>query len=396
MSLVQRALRILGSFGLACVLLIDLFLLTLFGTLYQVEAGLFEAQKVYFESWVVVQRAPLPHVLLGGLACMGLLAVNLFVGGFVRIQKSKRTAGILVVHAGIALLLASGFVKLYHSEDGHLTLLEGESSDEFQSYFLWEVAVWDASQKGPVEEHLIPHDQIVDLVDGKARTFTSAALPFDIELSGFLRNCQPMPKGPNWQADSPVVDGYALLRSEDEVEAEKNIAGLTLRLRERASGRTQEDLLWGLEKHPWGPSNYPATFESGGKTWAASLRHTRYPMPFTIRLEDFRKEDHPGMALARSFESDVVKLEGGSEQKVLIQMNEPLRTGGLVLFQSGFNQGPSGREISTFSVVRNPSDYWPLYACIVIGVGLLIAFVPKLLKFVRTQNQLRAKAGVST
>ncbi len=394
MNLALRALRILGSFGLACVLLLDLFLLTLFGTLYQVEAGLFEAQKLYFESWFVVQHTPVPLILPGGLLCMGLLAVNLFVGGFVRIQKSKRTAGILVVHAGIALLLASGFVKLYHSEDGHLTLVEGEQSDEFQSYFLWEVAVWDASQMGPVEEHLIPHAELVDLVDGKARTFTSAALPFDLELSGFLRNCRPMPKGPNWQADSPVVDGYALLRTDAEVDAERNLAGLTVRLRERASGRAHEDLLWGLEKHPFGPNNYPATFEAGGRTWAMSLRHTRYPMPFTIRLEDFRKEDHPGMTMARSFESDVIKLENESEQKVLIQMNEPLRHGGLVLFQSGFNQGPGGREMSTFSVVRNPSDYWPLYACIVIGVGLLIAFVPKLLKYVRAQNQLRAKPGV--
>jgi hypothetical protein len=393
-KIVQGALRILGSYGLACVLLLDLFLLTLFGTLYQVESGLFEAQKRYFESWFVVQRSPVPLILPGGLFCMGLLAVNLFVGGMVRIQKRARTAGVMIVHVGIALLLASGFVKLYHSEDGHLTLAEGEQSDEFQSYFLWEVAVWDASQTGPVEERLIPHEQLVDLVDGKARTFTSPTLPFDLELSGFLRNCQPMPKGPNWQADSPVIDGYALLRTEDQVEAERNIAGLTVRLRERDGSRSEENILWG--ENPFRVANYPVTFESGGKTWAVSLRHTRYPMPFTIRLEDFRKEDHPGLNLARSFESDVTKVEDGNEQKVHIQMNEPLRHGGLVLFQSGFDRGQPGREVSIFSVVRNPSDYWPLYACIVIAVGLVIAFVPKLFKFVRAQNQLRAKPGVST
>src|SRR6185436_21156360 len=160
-----------ASYGLACALLLDLFALTLFGTLYQVEAGLFEAQKRYFESWFVVQTTPVPLVLLGGVPCMGLLALNLFVGGFVRIQKAKRTLGVLIVHVGIALLLASSFVKMYHSEDGHLTLEEGQSADEFQSYYLWEVALWDASQTGPVEEHLIPHEQLVHLVDGRARTF---------------------------------------------------------------------------------------------------------------------------------------------------------------------------------------------------------------------------------
>jgi hypothetical protein len=383
---------VLGSFGLACLLLLDLFLLTWFGTLYQVEHGLYEAQKLYFESWFVVQRAPVPLVLPGGLLCMGLLALNLFVGGFVRIQKSKRTIGILVVHAGIALMLAAGFVKLYHSDDGHLTLYEGEASDEYQSYFLWEVALWDASQKGPVEEHLIPHEQLADLGGGAKRTFHATGLPFELELSGWLRNCRPLPKGPMWQAESPVVAGYAREEIEAETEAERNMAGLTLRARDRATGKVHEDLLWGLENHP-------VSFESGGKTWAVSLRHTRYSMPFTIRLLDFRKEDHPGMSLARSFESDVAKLAGGSEQELRIQMNEPLRDGGLVLFQSSWgpsNAGPNDRLFSTFSVVRNPSDHWPLYSCIVIGVGLLIAFLPKLLKFVRAQNTARARLETST
>jgi len=394
--------RVLGSYGLACVLLLDLFLLTLFGTLYQVEAGLFEAQKLYFESWFVVQRSPVPLVLPGGMLCMGLLAVNLFAGGFVRIQKSKRTVGVMVVHTGIALLLASAFVKLYHSEDGKLVLWEplrdargtvmepGEVSDEFESYYLWEVAIWDANQKGPLEEHVIPNEHLVDLVEGRTRTFTSPTLPFTLELASFLRNCRPLPKGPKWTAESPEVGGYALEQIEDALEAEHNVAGLTARFRERAGGSERTDILWGFER-------YPTTFEVEGKTWAVHLRHTRYSMPFSIRLEDFRKEDHPGLTMARSFESDVVKIVAGREEAVRIQMNEPLRADGLVLFQSSWwpqDGPPEARVQSVFSVVRNPSDYWPLYACIVIGVGLLIAFVPKLLQFGRSQEKRRAQSGV--
>jgi hypothetical protein len=385
--LVRRVLDFLGSFGLACALLLNLFLLTLFGTLYQVEGGLFEAQKRYFESWLVVQRDPIPLILPGGLPCMGLLAVNLLVGGLVRIRKSARTAGVIVIHVGIALMLAAAFVKQFHSDDGHLTLYEGERSDEFVSYHLWEVAVWDASQQAEVVEHLIPHAELVDLAGDARRTFTSPALPFDLELSGFLPNCRPLPKGPMWQAESPVVEGYALEQMDEDKEAERNLAGVTARFRERATGNTREDILWGVEYHP-------ATFEAGGKTWAISLRHKRYSMPFTIRLEDFRKEDHPGMKLARSFESDVTKLEGGAEQTIRIQMNEPLRHGGLVLFQSSYGPSdarPEDRFFSVFSVVRNPSDHWPLYSCIVIAVGLLMAFLPKLYRFVRAQSQMRAR-----
>ena len=386
----RKLLDFLASYGLACLLLLNLFLLTYFGTLYQVEGGLYEAQKRYFESWIVVQREPIPLLLPGGVTCMGLLAVNLFLGGLVRIRKTWRTAGIIVVHCGIALLLASGLVKMKFSDDGHLTLTEGQASDEFASYHLWEVVVWDAAQETRVEEHLIPHQQLVDLTGGRSRRFTSAALPFDLELSGFLRNCEPLPKGPNWQAQSPTVEGYALLQREVDTTAERNISGLTARFIDKTDGRTAEALLWGIEYHP-------ATFESGGKTWAVSLRHKRYSMPFTIRLEDFRKEDHPGMTMARSFESDVTKYEGGSEQKIRIQMNEPLRHQGLVLFQSSWgpeNAGPNDRLWSVFSVVRNPSDYWPVYACIVIGVGLVLTFLPRLWRVAR--NQALARRGSPT
>lgn len=402
MALLRKLADGLASMWLASALLLNLFLLTWFGTLHQVEAGLYQAQKLYFESWYVVQHSPVPLVLPGGLTTMGLLAINLLMGGLWRIQKSWRTAGVIVIHVGIALLLASGFVKLYHSEDGHLTLMEpardsrgniiepGETSDEFVSYHVLEVAIWDASQKNGVVEHLIPHEQIVDLGGPKARTFTSPALPFELELTGFLENARPMPKGPNWEAASPVVDGYALLAMDEELENERNSPALTARFREPATGRTSEALLAVFER-------FPATFEAGGKTWAASLRRKRYPMPFAIRLEDFRKDDHPGMSMARSYESDVTQIIEGREEPVRIQMNEPLRAGGLVLFQSSWwpQDGPQTRVNSVFSVVRNPSDHWPLYACIVIGIGLLMVFTPRLAKFARQQREARAKREVT-
>ena len=30
----------------------------------------------------------------------------------------------------------------------------------------------------------------------------------------------------------------------------------------------------------------------------------------------------------------------------------------------------TGVSFSTFAVVRNPSDHWPLYSCIIVAVGL--------------------------
>ncbi|MEQ1891560.1 MAG: cytochrome c biogenesis protein ResB [Planctomycetota bacterium] len=383
--MIGKILDALGSFWLVCALLLNLALLTFFGTLYQVEGGLYEAQKLYFESWYVVQRSPVPLILPGGLFSMGLLAISLLVGGLWRIRKTWRTAGVIVIHVGMAMMLAAAFVKQYHSEDGYLALAEpvkdsrgnvivpGEESDDFTSFHRLEVAIWDAAQKTEVQELLIPHEQIIDLTEGRARTFTHPSLPFELELSGFVENGRAMPKGPNWQAAGPTVEGYALLAMERDKDNERNIQGLTARFRDPA-GKQTEALLSILER-------YPASFEAGGKTWAVSLRRQRFQMPFTIRLEDFRKEDHPGLTMARAFESDIIKVQDGREEKKLIQMNDPLRSGGLVLFQSSFGEDDTGRPFSQFSVVRNPSDHWPTISWYVIVLGMLIAFAPRLWRF---------------
>ncbi|MFT6110946.1 MAG: hypothetical protein ACJA2W_003875, partial [Planctomycetota bacterium] len=47
----------LGSFWLATALLVNLFLLTWFGTLEQVDKGIHAVQAQYFESWIVLAKA---------------------------------------------------------------------------------------------------------------------------------------------------------------------------------------------------------------------------------------------------------------------------------------------------------------------------------------------------
>jgi hypothetical protein len=385
-SIFGKLMALLGSYGLACLLLLALFVLTLQGTLYQVDHGLFDAKKRYFESWFVWSQgsgASYP-IFPGGVLCMALLAVNLVVGGIVRMQLGKRTFGVLVIHLGIAFMLVASLVKMTNSEEGHLTLYEGEESDHFKSYHDWEVAVWEVKPGGMADEFVIENHLLTDLVDGRKRSFSFPGIPFELELSNFLVHCDPLPKGPNWTASSPVVDGYALLERPRMKETERHVAGMYARA--IGDGAPGEALLWGFANYPW-------TIESGGKTWAVTMRHSRYQMPYTIRLDDFQKEDHPGISMAKAYRSFVYKVDDTGEDRVLIQMNEPLREGGLVLFQSGWGPqggGPNQRLFSTFSVVRNPSDKWPEYALWVITAGMLITFGSKLLQFISKSTRKSA------
>jgi hypothetical protein len=366
-----------------------LFVLTFVGTYYQREHGLYAAQKRFFESLfvdVAVGSWRVP-ILPGGSLAMALLAVNLFFGGLVRIRKTWRTAGIVIVHVGIALMLAAGLVKYRWSDDGYLRLFEGEQSDEFVSFHKWEVAIFDADSAGETCELLIPHEELVDLGRGRARTFRSDELPFELVLSDFVPNCSPAPKGPMWQSALPVVEGWALRPMPWQKDAENNIPGLYAAASDEG-GALGASILWGLERAPW-------TFASGGRNWAVTLRQKRYSMPWAIRLEDFTKEDHPRMDMPKSFMSDVTRIEGDEVTPVRIQMNEPLREDGLVLFQASWgpqNARPGDPLFSQFAVVRNPSDNWPLISCIIIGVGMFVAFSTKLVRYLRDQTKRREAA----
>jgi hypothetical protein len=369
---------------LACVLLILLGLLTWLGTLEQVEHGLYRVQREYFESLFLlheVRGVPVP--LPGATLVLGLLFVNLLVGGMLRLRRGWGTAGILVAHVGVALLLVAGFVKLAFSKDGHVTLFESERASWFQSYFRWELVLARRLPDGRVEESLVPEEDFLDASGGRTVTLAGASLPFDLEVAHVLPNCRPLPKGPMFTPEEPVVDGWFLRPEPVATEAESNLAGLLVRVVPKNGEPPREGLLWGLARGPW-------TVSVGGETWGLELRKERYPLPFTLVLDDFTKEDHPRTALPKSFASDVTVVESGIERQVEISMNEPLREAGLVLYQASWgpaSAGPGDPLFSTFAVVENPADRVPLVGCVVSAIGLVWHFSRKLGRHVRAQER---------
>ncbi len=383
-SFLQKLAQGLASFGFSCILLLFMMFLVWAGTMEQVDHGLYEVQKKYFDSFFLVHRIgpisiPLPGVHL--LLC--LMAVNLTIGGILRLRKSWSRAGILVAHLGIAMLLLSGFVKFWFATDGHMTLFEGENSAEYQSYHLWELAVIKSSgDTGTAVEYLIDGNVAREATPSDPIRFESGQIPFTVSVQEWFRNSRALPKGPMFDVPVPVVDGYFLQAQPPEKEAERNIAGCYVRVQDR-SGHTTEGILWGLE-------NYPFSVEVDGEFWGISLRKKRWPVPFDVTLEDFRVEFHPGTGMASTYESDIILKEGGVERPINISMNEPLRYRGYTFFQASWGpQGsrPTDRLFSTFAVVQNPADNGPLYACIVIWIGLMYHMLWKLWKYYKSQRR---------
>jgi hypothetical protein len=162
-------------------------------------------------------------------------------------------------------------------------------------------------------------------------------------------------------------------------EAEKNVAALATKV----DGK--DGILWGL-------ASSPLVVPADGRNWAVALRKKRFKMPFTVTLDKFTHEFYPNTEIPKVYASEVTVHDNGGDRKAKIEMNAPLRDHGLIVFQSFFgppNAPPGTPLYSGFAVVQNPSDQWPLTSCIVIAIGMTIAFSQKLYRYINAQAASR-------
>jgi len=400
-SLPARVVGVLSSFALAIVLLLVLLVLTFLGTLEQRHASLFDVQRKYFESVVLVhdfgpwsvwmpwapegvEIGPVSIPLPGASVVLALLALNLIVGGVVRIRKRVATLGILVAHLGILLLLAGSFVEFLVSDKGQLTLYEGEGSSEFRAWHDWEIVVRERLEGGRATEFVLDAERLDGLDPDDVVRFAHARLPFGVEVTGWRPNAVPVPA----PGETDALEGWRLEGMAPRKEAERNRPGARVTL--ASTGATpRRGLVWSGQTSPWVVTVDARRFE-------VELRNRRFTFPFRLELRRFVHDEHPGTSMAREFSSYVTKVEDGVRRDVHVTMNEPFRHRGYTFYQSGWGpkDAPPGEPLfSTFSVVRNPADRIPLIACLVIAAGLLIQFGRKLALHVAAQARARAEAG---
>lgn len=392
--------KLLTSYGLAVIILVLMCALTLYGTLQQKDHGLFDTQQRVFNSLIFFEHiaigggedAPtIPIPLPGGFLLMTILFFNILSGAIVKARKSWRFPGMIIAHSGILLLLVGGFVQYHFSTKGYMALSKGQSANQYQAYQGWQLEVMplDAENK-PIDAFIITEQQLKSVGEGGSRSFSSADIPFEIEVSDYLRNSVPVPVSAPIaaSAETPEINGSKLLKQAAIKEAEANVGGAYVSVKP-TSGEVQKSILWAGQAGSW-------VVEVDGKKWALNLDRPRWNVPFVVRLDEFIFDRHPGTSMARKFESRITKIEGNSENPVQIRMNEPLRDRGYTFFQESYgppDESDPDKMWSQFSVVKNPADQWPLYSLIITGVGMTIHFVQKLFSHVRRGRRSRGGAA---
>lgn len=380
---------VLSGFGLATILLLILGLLTWFATLEQIDNGLYPTLRKYFDWRSVVllpeiNQKTIPLPLPGGYWVGALLFLNLLLGGVIRIRKGWKHAGNLISHLGILFMLAAGGVAHHYSERGNMAIGEGTTSNVAEDYFEYVVEVAEITEGKATNIHVIRGKDIENLTNGASCTFRLPSLPFDLALAGHLINAAPVAvteRAPRQK--EPEVDGYYLMEMPDEVNAEANRAACYARTMFRDGSPDVNFILAGASFHPF-------TIRHKDRIYTIDMRKRLWPMPFTVELNQFTADFHPGTSKPAKFVSQITRIEDSGNAQVTIQMNEPMRYMGLTFFQASYGPpgaGPGEKMYSVFEIVKNPADKWPEYSLYIVSLGMLITFLTRFFSYVSNQTR---------
>lgn len=353
---------------LICLLL--LFALIFFGTLYQADHGLFEAQKKFFGYGLVLVGGFFP--LPGASLVIWVLSIQLITMMTVQLPWKANKFGLWIVHLGIMALLVGGFITQMLAVESQLTLAEGETGHFTTAYHEHELAFWEAqgdtNRVFSYDASALKPGRQLDIAPYKARITVRAYYQNSDAFTTKATN------GPHYLNAS----GIGLLEQrKPEKEVTQNAPGLIFTLSE--PGKTdREVLLYGQELNP-----LPLTLD--GKQVFVQLRLKHYPLAFSLKLTDFVKNVHPGTDIPSSFESYADLTENGASRPVKVWMNNPLRTHGYTFFQASYAQAQGQVDKSTFAVVTNPGRVLPYVSSLTVFAGLLIHFLIRLIPFVRRE-----------
>ena len=368
----RRLTDLLSSMKLTLLCLGLLMILVIACTLLQVPLGTHLAVERTIRSflvWYTPDWSPVQiPVFPGGGLVGGVLLVNLLFAQFLKLERSRRKAGLWLAHLGLALLFVGEFATALFQVESQMPVMVGQTRNYSEDTRLMELAVVDATDPAKDVVTTIPESRLRpgDVIE-------APSLPFKLAVKRWYENADlgmRKPTDPPSEASAGV--GANLSVSEAPVVTSDDAQNSAAALVEPVAGGGSLGTYWVSNA-----LGAPQGFTREGRAWRLVLRPRRYYLPFSMTLKEFKHDIYPGTDIPKNF-SSLVRLNDPSsseDRDVLIYMNHPLRYGGKTFFQASFGQND---QLSVFQVVRNPGWLIPYLSCIMVALGLLLHFGVKL------------------
>lgn len=367
-----RVAEFLSSMKLTLVCLALLMILVVACTLLQVPLGTHVAVERTIRSFLVwwtpegsSVRIP---VFPGGGLVGGVLLLNLLFAQFLKLERSRRKAGLWLAHLGLALLFVGEFSTALFQVESQMPIEVGQTRNYSEDSRRMELAVIDATDPKTDTVTAIPDSLLVP-----GATLSDPSLPFAISVKRWYENASlgmRRPQDPPSEATAGIGPNLAVSAAPPVAsdDAQNSAAALI----EPVAGGAGLGTYWVSNA-----LGAPQGFAREGRAWRLALRPRRYYLPFSVTLKEFKHDIYPGTDIPRNF-SSLIRLrsdDGSEDRDALIYMNHPLRYGGKTFYQASFGQNDT---LSVFQVVRNPGWLIPYLSCAMVALGLLLHFGLKL------------------
>ncbi|MFO1487654.1 MAG: cytochrome c biogenesis protein ResB [Verrucomicrobiota bacterium] len=374
----NHLIRFFTSLRLTVALLVLGLVLVFWGTMAQVNLGLYQAQNEFFRSYFIYwtpkgSSLKLP-IFPGGYLLGGLLLINLLAAHFRYYRATKKKLGIIMVHLGIVLLLAGQFLTDLLSTESTMHIRAGSSSNYSESTSRYELAVTDTTDAAADKVVTFPDDQL-----RAGHELRQPELPFSLGVNVYHPNSTLTDKPDTNLVPVKTTAGFG--------------ADFWWRGLPRETAMDRRDIPSGIVEvqTPQGTrgtflvSGYlgqPQRFAFNQRNYQIALRLRRYYKPFSLHLVEFKFDRYPGTEIPKNFSSRVrlQRTDTGEDRELLIYMNNPLRYGGETFYQADWDHEDEKGTI--LQVVRNPGWLTPYFACGLVGLGLVVQFMTHLAGFV--------------
>ena len=372
----KKTLKKFASLRITVVVLIAGMMLVLAGTLAQSQMPIREAQKIYFQSfvvWMPLDNGMTIPVLLGGYTIGLIMLANLTCAYLTTYKWKLKRSGILIMHAGIVMLLVGQLFTDVFSVESQMVLNHGDAKNYSEAIFDFELVIIDPSGEKSDTVYSIPRSKLTtgNIID-------DSRMPVKVSIMEFLPNAN-LTMGVNTiptQGFGKQVKALPapLVQGDDRRNA--SCVYVDLIHKDKSLGR------W-LLSTAFIKSD---TVDIDGKTYEIQLRHRRYMLPMTIQLQEFEHKRFTGTNTPAAFSSRIrlIDTAQNEDRSITISMNQPLRYAGKTFYQAGF---ANDDKTTILQVVRNPAAALPYIACILVTLGMGYHFITHFIKFRQQQTK---------
>jgi ResB-like family len=371
----DRLAGVLTSARLTLICLAAAAVLVFAGTLAQADGASYQARMRYFRSFIVWwspgESGPSLPVLPGAYTVGGVLLLNLIAVRVKRFGTSLKEPGMPLIGAGLILLVIGQFFADRLSERSVIRLARGVPASYTEDLFRQELVIADKS--GPVVT--VP----ASLLARKGEVQDSRS-ELTIRVKEFWPNADVSARSTPGAVRAAVAHGtsrqVAFVRPQpvvDDVEAATAPAAVIEVLTPSSSLGT-----WIVSPRLRGAQR----FTHQDRELEIALGAQRHYRPFSITLQDARRDLYEGTDVARSIWSRVRIQDPATreDREAVIAVNRPFRYRGETYYQS---QMDAAGQASALHLVRNPARPLPYLCGALMALGLLLQLATRIPRFAR-------------